>query len=323
MSRKGILKNLIRTVLAVLLLLTGLLALIAALSVSRYPTWQAADLRRQIAADRDLQFDKRAQLEATLLQYETDNRIKIWTAIVQAAGGAAILTGLLFTARNLKATQDKLDIDRQGQITSRFAQATGQLGAELKDGQPNIEVRLGGIYALSRISKDWSKDYWQIANVLTAYVRHNAQWNSSPKRSVWRRTVRTGEGPQPKPRTDIQAILTVLGKNPPPHGESFNNFRKFDLRETDLRGAEFWDACLEWTDFFGANLAGAKFWGANLSNAKLERAHLAGANLMRAKLDGASLKDADVTGAIFDRDTAWPAGFDPRRRGAVFVEERA
>ncbi len=144
MSRKGILKNLIRTVLAVLLLLTGLLALIAALSVSRYPTWQAADLRRQIAADRDLQFDKRAQLEATLLQYETDNRIKIWTAIVQAAGGAAILTGLLFTARNLKATQDKLDIDRQGQITSRFAQATGQLGAELKDGQPNIEVRLGG-----------------------------------------------------------------------------------------------------------------------------------------------------------------------------------
>ncbi len=135
--------------------------------------------------------------------------------------------------------------------------------------------------------------------------------------------MRTGEGPQPKPRTDIQAILTVLGKNPPPHGESFNNFRKFDLRETDLRGAEFWDACLEWTDFFGANLAGAKFWGANLSNAKLERAHLAGANLMRAKLDGASLKDADVTGAIFDRDTAWPAGFDPRRRGAVFVEERA
>jgi len=71
-------------------------------------------LRGQIAADRDLQFDKRAQLETTLLQYETDNRIKIWTAIVQAAGGAALLTGLLFTARNLRATQDKLDIDRRG-----------------------------------------------------------------------------------------------------------------------------------------------------------------------------------------------------------------
>jgi len=322
----------------VLLLLAGLLALIAALSISRYPTRQAAELRRQIVADRDLEFDKRAELETTLLQYETDNRIKIWTAIVQAAGGAAILTGLLFTARNLKATQDKLDIDRQGQLTNRFTQATGQLGAELKDGQPNVEVRLGGIYALNRISKDWEKDYWPIANVLTAYVRHNARWDSSPKRSVWWRTVRTGEGHESKPRTDIQAILTVLGHNPPPEGESFNDFRKFDLRNTDLRGAEFWDARLEYTDFFGAQLDGVQFWGAVLSHAKLENAHLAGANLMGAKLDAASLKnadvtgakldaaslkDTDVTGAIFDRETVWPAGFDPRARGAVCIEECA
>jgi uncharacterized protein YjbI with pentapeptide repeats len=307
----------------VLLLLTGLLALIAALSISRYPTRQAADLRRQIVADRDLEFDKRVALETTLLQYETDNRIKIWTAIVQAAGGAAILTGLLFTARNLKATQDKLDIDRQGQLTNRFTQATGQLGAELKDGQPNVEVRLGGIYALNRISKDWPKDYWTIANVLTAYVRHNARWNSSPKRSVWWRIGRTGEGHESEPRTDIQAILTVLGKNHPPEGEGFNDFRKFDLRNTDLRGAEFWDAHLEYADFVGAHLDRVQLWGAVLSHAKLDNAHLAGANLRGAKLDGASLKNADVTGAIFDRDTVWPDGFDPRGRGAVFIEERA
>jgi hypothetical protein len=298
-------KNRIRTVLV---LLTGLFALIAALSISRYPARQAADLRRQIAAD--LQFDKRAQLETTLLQYETDNRIKIWTAIVQAAGGAALLTGLLFTARNLRATQDKLDIDRQGQLTTRFIQATGQLGAELKDGQPNVEVRLGGIYALNRISRDWPKDYWPIADVLTAYVRHNARWNSS-----------IGEGHESKPRTDIQAILTVLGHSDPPGG--FNEFHKLDLRHTDLRGAEFWDARLEWTDFFGAHLDGAMFWGAVLSHAKLEHAHLARANLRAAKLDGASLENANVTDAIFDRDTVWPTGFDPCGRGAKFIEERA
>jgi len=327
MSRMLIAKNLIGTVLV---LLTGLLALIAALSISQYPTRQAADLRRQIAADRDLEFDKRAQLEATLLQYETDNRIQIWTAIVQAAGGAAILTGLLFTARNLKATQDKLDIDKQGQdidkqgqLTNRFIQATGQLGAERKDGQPNVEVRLGGIYALNRIASDWPDDYWPIANVLTAYVRHNARWNPSPKRSVWWWTVRTGEDHEPKPRTDIQAILTVLGNTPPPKDKGFDNLYKFDLRETDLRGAEFWNANLEWTDFWGAHLDGAKFWGAVLTNAKLERAHLAWAILREAKLDGASLKDADVTGAIFDQKTVWPVGFDARGCGAVFVETRA
>src|ERR1039457_6914987 len=189
--------------LAVLVLLGSLIVLVGGrgiLGLSRYPVRQAADLRRQLATH-DLEFEKRVQLETALLQYETDNRIKIWTAIVQAAGGAALLLGLLFTARNLRATQDKLDIDRQGQLTNRFIQATGQLGAELKGGQPNVEVRLGGIYALNRISNDWPKDYWPIADVLTAYVRHNARWTLSP---------RVGEV---KPSTEIQAILTVLGRS--------------------------------------------------------------------------------------------------------------
>jgi hypothetical protein len=244
------------------------------------------------------------------LQYETDNRIKIWTAIVQAAGGAALLLGLLFTARNLRATQDKLDIDRQGQLTNRFIQATSQLGAELKGGQPNIEVRLGGIYALNRISMDWPKDYWPIADVLTAYVRHNARW-SAPSLGAQEST----------PTTDIQGILTILGRSNPPGG--FDDRHKLDLRNTDLRGAEFWDAHLEWTDFWGAHLDGAKLWGAFLCHAKLEHAHLAGAILRGAKLEGASLEGADVTGAVFDRDTVWPTGFDARGRGAMFIEDGA
>ncbi|MEO8594440.1 MAG: pentapeptide repeat-containing protein, partial [Candidatus Solibacter sp.] len=233
-----------------LILLTGVVVLVAApglLSLSQYPNRQAAYLRRQLAAAKDLPFDKRAPLETALLQYETDNRIKIWTAIVQAAGGAALLIGLLFTARNLQATQDKLDIDRQGQLTNRFIQATGQLGAEVKDGSPNIAVRLGGIYALNRISRDWPKDYWPVAEVLTAYVRHNARCNPA-----------VAQASDTKPRTDIQAILTVLGRDEPP--ESFSERHKLDLRHTDLRGAEFWDARLEWTDFWGAHLEEAQFW---------------------------------------------------------------
>ncbi len=296
---------------AALVVLAGLVVLVAArgiLGLSRYPVRQAADLRGQLATAHDLQFEQRIQLETALLQYETDSRIKIWTAIVQAAGGAALLVGLLFTARNLRATQDKLDIDRQGQLTNRFIQATGQLGAELKGGQPNVEVRLGGIYALNRISNDWPKDYWPIADVLTAYVRHNARWSASP-----------AEARESKPTADIQAILTVLGRNDPPGG--FNERHKLDLRNTDLREAEFWDAHLEWTDFWGAHLERAKMWGAVLHHAKLDHAHLAGANLRATNLEGASLEGADVTGAVFDRDTVWPAGFDARARGAVCVDD--
>jgi hypothetical protein len=295
--------------LAVVVVAASLAVLVATrgiLSLSHYPMRQAADLRRELATVRDLSFEKRVQLETALLQYETDNRIKIWTAIVQAAGGAALLVGLLFTARNLRATQDKLDIDRQGQLTNRFIQATGQLGAELKGGQPNVEVRLGGIYALNRISNDWPRDYWPIVDVLTAYVRHNARWPLS-----------SGESHEPAPTTDIQAILTVLGRNDPPGG--FSERRKLDLRNTDLRGAELWDAHMEWTDFWGAHLDGAMLWGAVLRHAKLDHAHLAGANLRGAILEGASLKGTDITGAVFDRDTVWPTGFDARERGAVLI----
>ena len=300
-------KNLIRAGLA---LLAGLLVLVAARSLSglsQYPVEQAAGLRRQLATDKDLQFDRRVELEIALLQYETDNRIKIWTAIIQAAGGAALLLGLLFTARNLRATQDKLDIDRQGQLTNRFIHATGQLGAEQNGGKPNVEVRLGGIYALSRLAQDWPQDYWLIADVLTAYVRHNAKWSSSPVTAL-------------TPTTDIQAILTVLGRTNPP--TEFNERQKLDLRNTDLRGAEFWDARLPWTDFWGAHLEDAKLWGAVLSYAKLDHAHLSRANLRATKLAYASLEGADVTGAVFDRDTVWPTGFDARGRGAVFIGEQ-
>lgn len=294
-------------VLSVLAGVVALVTLRSILGLPQYPASQTVDLRRQVATVPEL--EKRIQLETALLQYETDNRIKIWTAIVQAAGGAALLLGLLFTARNLRATQDKIDVDRQGQLTNRFIQATSQLGAQLQGGQPNVEVRLGGIYALKRISNDWPMDYWPIVDVLTAYVRHNARWTPS--------SLVTAES---TPRTDIQAILTILGRNDPPGG-GFNERHKLDLRNTDLRGAEFWDAHMEWTDFWGAHLDGAKFWGAFLCHAKLKHAHLTGADLRATKLQEASLEGADLTGALFDRDTVWPTGVDARGRGAVLVGE--
>jgi hypothetical protein len=273
-----------------LLSLVGLVAValvVAALAVLRlpeYPVHQAASLRRSIesASRADLPIKERLALEKDLLQYETDNRVKIWTTIVQAIGGAALLIGLLFTWRNLRATQLKLDIDREGQLTNRFTQATTQLGAQLSDGRPNVEARLGGIYALSWIARDSPDNYWPVMEILTAYVRHNAAWPPS-------------EQPIPsqaKPRTDIQAILTVLGRSKPPEAKGPRLDQKFDLRFTDLRGAEFWDAHLEKTDFWGAHLEGAKLWGACLDDAKLVKAHLEGANLREVKFAGADLTDA-------------------------------
>ena len=263
--------------------------------VSQYTAGQVVELRRELAAVPNLPPEKRLELETALTAYETDSRIKIWTAIIQAAGGAALLLGLVFTAR-------KLDIDRQGQLTTRFIDATGQLGAELKDGKPNVEVRLGGIYALNRISNDWPKDYWPIADILTAYVRYNAPWKKEPNKEPSNEPNK--ESNKQRSSTDIQAILTVLGENPPPGG--FNDRNKLDLRRTDLRGLEFYDAHLEYTDFYGAHLEGAQMWGAVLRHAKLINAHLGGANLRKAQRMAAHR--TPINSASFGLSSAAAAG---------------
>jgi hypothetical protein len=242
-----------------------------------------------------LQSKDRLAIEKDLLQYETDSRIKIWVAEVQAIGGLVLLLGLGFTWRNLRATQAKLDIDREGQLTNRFTQAAGQLGAELKDGSPNVEVRLGGIYALARMAEDSPRDAHPITDIFTAYVRYNTRGPIHASCEV------SGSPGEVKPRTDVQAVLRILGQMESPG-------RKLDLRFTDLRGAEFYDAHFEECDFWGAHLEGAELWGAHLVGSKLDNARLDRANLRDAKFMGASLvntclKDADLRGADFSGAT--------------------
>ena len=63
-----------------------------------------------------------------------------------------------------------MKVDQDQQITERFTRAIVQLGDEL------MALRLGGIYALERISKDSAKAHWQVMEVLMAYVRKNVRW---------------------------------------------------------------------------------------------------------------------------------------------------
>src|SRR5829696_1127253 len=93
-------------------------------------------------------------------------------AVAQILAGTALLSGLYFTWRTLQ-------VNREGQITERFTRAIEQLGATHDDNSKNLELRLGGIYALERIARESEEDHWSIMEVLTAYV-----WQHSPR--VWR-----------------------------------------------------------------------------------------------------------------------------------------
>ena len=187
--------------------------------------------------------------------------------LAQILGGLVLLYGLYLTQRRIVATEENVRVAQEGQVTERFTRAIEQLGHK------EMAIRLGGIYALERLAKDSKKDYGPIMEVLTAYVREKAPRKENHK-------------PQPdeKPPTDIQAILTVIGRRETTGGWD----DRLDLTHTQLVGVRLSG---------GANLNAAILIEADLREARLIAPRLAGANLIEADLRGARLIMADLRGA--------------------------
>ena len=225
----------------------------------------------------------------------------------QILGGAAVLFGLYFAWGNLTTA-------REGQITERFTQAVNQLGATDQLGNPAIEIRLGGIYALRRIANESEKDYWSIMEILTAYVRKNSPFIGNSKLEVLKSThnqvgdtqdainIRT----QCMVSPDVDAIIKIIRK-----GKSFFLYGKNE-EHLDLQRAYLWninlseaflDACsfegtfLQLVNFRNTQLPYAYFVGAILINADLRGANLKQAEFLDANLQGANLQGANLRGA--------------------------
>lgn len=235
----------------------------------------------------------------------TEQKKEVVSLLLQTLWGGAFLVGGWFTWQQLINSREELRNSRevlittqQAQITERFTRAIDQLGkrdddAPTKAGalqapDKSLAVRLGGVYALERISRDSKGDYPAVMEVLTATVRQHVRW--------------TG-GEQVPVQPDIQAILTVLGRRE--HSDEQGKSQPLDLSATDLRGV-----VLVGTNLADANLKSVHFEDANLSNARLDRAVLidarfnensilTGTILRDCDLRGANLKGADVTGADF------------------------
>jgi uncharacterized protein YjbI with pentapeptide repeats len=185
----------------------------------------------------------------------------------------------------LRLTQEELRLTREGQVTERFTRAIDQLG------HVNLDVRLGGIYALERIAGDSSQDKPAITEVLTAFVRGHAAWppsSSSPH----------GQDPSTKDLSpfqvraqDVQAAVTVLGR--PPIGPA----QRLDLAATDLRGANLRGAQLQQANLRRAQLQEADLQHAQLREADLRRAQLQKADLQHAQLREANLDHVQLRGA--------------------------
>jgi hypothetical protein len=254
--------------------IVGLVAL-ALWVVWAVPTWQ---VNAYPDANQELTLSNRLELE--------DAFRKTLAQIVLSVFGLVVV---YLTWRRTRASDATVRIMGEGHITDRFTKAIEQLGQTDGHG-PNIEIRLGAIYALERIAIDSPRDHWIIMEILTAYVRHNVPANRS-------QPYIDGE----KPRTDIQAILTVLGRRRrDAHREPAGRTRYIDLMRTRLCGARLVDAALDGADLEQTMLQGAVLWGAKLQGAALMEADLRGAILLQANLRNAFFRDARLEEADLD-----------------------
>jgi uncharacterized protein YjbI with pentapeptide repeats len=237
-----------------------------------------------------------------------------------------LAAGLAVAAVALARHFGQTNADRQRRVTESFSKAVEQLASD------KLEVRLGGIYSLERISKESQDDYWTVIENLTAFVRERSRRNEAERTALDlnQRASRRAyflwlEAGRPEGRdndlwfkaveqekigeelaADIDAVLTVIKRRSELSRElEVANAWRLDLRRAVLKRAHLRDAHLEW-----ANLGGAHLEQADLRGAHLERADLRGAHLYRASLSGAHLERADLRGAHFERPSLSGAHLD-------------
>ncbi len=253
------------TVCVYIFLLVGLLIAVS------YGTWHWADNAKQQYKDVN------GKITPTEQRAIDKDALDAWIKILQTLSAAGFFFTAFVSWKNLQNAEDKL-------ITERFSKAV-----ELISESDKLEARMGGIYLLERIAKDYPEDRSTVMEVLTAYVR--AKSPTKPSDST------TAPSDLPKVTADIQSALTVISRR------DVDNDRKeiLNLSRANLHGANLLGANLHGANLSRANLSKANLFKTNLKSADLHEANLTNAKLQFSDLLGANVRDAnfkdtDVTG---------------------------
>lgn len=164
-----------------------------------------------------------------------DASLAISTTLISGIGTIATIIGGIVLYLNFKDADRKTAIEESRLISERFSKAVEQLGHE------KIEVRLGGIYALERISEDSDRDYWIVMEVLTSFIQEKSPQELIPERFLntigFKQSGKlpTQELPKvnelPRISKDVQAALTVIGRR---NAKKDPKDKFIELHETNL-----------------------------------------------------------------------------------------
>ena len=220
---------------------------------------------------------------------EMVNKRRMTYATIIGGIGAFVLL-VVHIIRTVKFSEQVKE-ERRANISSltldQYVKAVDQLGRN-----DNIAVRLGGIYSLEQIMNSKEEDVIEnyhdvIIELLCAYVRENTYFNQKDYKT-------NKEAYEKDPKTDIQAILTVLGRRKNFENEKveiklyLTNLYNCSLVKANMKKALLWDVLLD-----DSNL-----WGIHLENARLERSHLEKVKVWGIYLENADLSNADLQNII-------------------------
>src|SRR5215472_13862197 len=187
------------------------------------------------------------------------------TAAAIGVGGTVIvgLAGFWANVRNTNKTASltlrAVELTEQGQVTDRYTKAIEQLGSK------ELDVRIGGIYALERIARDSPRDHATILEVLAAFIREHSREHGALAAAdvLWYSPLASGTHP------DVQAALSVIGRRDTDQDRQPIDLSRAHIPAANLRGADLNAANLDRADLSGASLTGVDLRGATLPAANL------------------------------------------------------
>ena len=236
-------------------------------------------------------------------------------------GIAPIGAGVFWYLRNrvLKQQADagdrQVETDRTRLTDERFSDAVKLLSQNDKNGKPAIAARIGGIFVLEKLAKNFDSKYFaQVVKTLVAYVKENIQLTTKPP-LVENKTPENAPSLGEDVKAAFGVLDTLLGDHKRKKMEQFGlSIRDFDFHDHDfswlslsfVRGIDFCNYISIRIDMQSADLSFLDLRGATLSHAKLQKsklrkAKLQGAMLEHAKLQGVNLLEAELLYADFSR----------------------
>ena len=214
---------------------------------------------------------------------------------------------LLAVWRSIVAER-QADTAQQGLLNERYQRGAEMIGSDV------LSVRLGGIYALSRLAEEFPEQYHiQIMELLCSFVRHPT---NDPRIEYDRESDGDQDEQVRRNRADVEGVMIAIGSRSLAgisleHGSA--GFKLY-LRDANLANLQVQCAMLSGAWLTNANLSGAELPHADLSSARLRIANMSDAKFRNADLSKAILRGANLSGAdLSDADVHSPDNKAPVR----------